>query len=227
MNDLTVLCVFVNGPYPYTPEYVIRLERMVRKHLDRPFRFVCLTDQPKAFNKPIETIEIPPTVAPGVGGYWSKIRLFDTALGLAGRLAFFDLDVLIVSDLAPIVDYAAPFAICECELRHERPAREVDKWGHTIIRAFNASVMVWDAGQCRDFYEGWAPSVAARLSGDQDWYAERHPGAAVMPYEWFPRISRLTGEPPASAKVVLVKTPKNHLAGKKYPWFDALWGGLN
>ena len=224
MTDLTVTCVFVRGPYPYTPEYVIRLERMVRKHLARPFRFVCLTDQPKAFKAPIETIEIQSMLADGVIGYWNKIRLFDPEMGFKGRMLFLDLDTLVVSDLAPIVDYPAPFALCEDELAHERPVHAINSAGLAIIRKFNASAMVWYAGLNRDLFEAWTPAVTGRLQSDQDWYAERYPNAAAMPYQWFPRISRVQPPWPDDAKVVLVKTPKNHIAAKQWPWFEPLWG---
>jgi hypothetical protein len=45
-----------------------------------------------------------------------------------------------------------------------------------------------------------------------------------MPVEWFPRLSQITGPPfDAAARVILAKTPKNHLAARQWPWFDAAW----
>jgi hypothetical protein len=223
---LTVACVFVKGPYPYTPEYVIRLERMVRKYLDRPFRFVCFTDQPEAF-RDIETITITSVLRgdPEAIGYWNKLQLFNPAHNLIGRVMFLDLDVLVVSDLSPIADYPAPFALVTDELAREKPRNDVNTVGKAIIRQFNASAMVWYAGLQRDLYEKWTPAVTKRLQSDQDWYAERYPNATGMPVEWFPRISRVQPPWPADAKVVLVKTPKNLKACEKWPWFEAMWGG--
>lgn len=231
--SLTVACVFVKGNYPYTPEYVIRLRRMVQWHLPRQFRFVCFTDQPE--NIPahagrsggwIETIRIP-----NFGleqAYWHKVQVFNPAHGLSGRVLFLDLDTLIVDDLSPLVDYPAPFALAACQMALEKPVREVDAKGRLIIRKFNASAMVWDVGKTDRLWLDWTPAVASRLQGDQDWYAEQASDAAAMPVEWFPRLSRLDGPPfPDGTKVILAKKPKNHLAAKQYPWFESLWGGRN
>jgi len=223
---MTVACVYVSGPYPYTPEYVIRLARMVRRWLARPFRFVCFTDQPGLFEAPIETIRIPATLpaAPKAIGYWNKLQLFNPVHGLSGRVLFLDLDVLVVSDLAPIVDYPAPFALAADEIALEKPTPAINSVGLTILRQFNASAMAFDGGTLADLWQDWSPTVTDRLQSDQDWYAERRPEASAMPASWFPRISRVQPPWPADAKVVLVKTPKNHLAVQKWPWFDAQWG---
>lgn len=226
---MTVACVFVKGPYPYTAEYVVRLERMVRRYLGRPFRFVCFTDQPEAFAAPIETVRIPSQLpgCPQAVGYWTKLQIFNPAHGLTGRVLFLDLDVLVVGDLSPVVDFPAPFALCADEMALERPAVSVDSIGRTILRRFNASVMAFNGGGLADLWRDWSPEVTRRLQGDQDWYAERYPQAGAMPFEWFPRLSRIPGPPfSPAARVVLSKKPKNHLATQQLPWFEPLWGGL-
>lgn len=224
---MTVACVFVRGPYPYTAEYVTRLHAMVRAHLRRPFRFVCLTDQPNLFRAPIETVRIAPTLpgCPAANGYWTKVQLFNPANQLTGRVLFLDLDTLVVSDLSPLVDYPAAVGFAADELALERPAVELNKLGQTILRKFNASAMVWDVGAADALWHEWTPEVTARFQTDQDWYGHRMPEAAAMPVDWFPRISRVQPPWPAPSKVVLVKKPKNHLAAKQWPWFNAAWRG--
>lgn len=225
---LTVCCVWVRGPVPYTSDYVVRLERMVRRYLDRPFDFVCLTDQPSELPSSIGRIRIQSlaTAVPRNGvGYWNKVSLFYQAVGFRGRVLYIDLDSLLVSDLSPIVDYPAPFAITEDALVKERAHLDTDRYGRKLVRAFNSSVMVWDAGFGADIYNAWTPDVAQRLSTDQDWIAERYPTAAAMPYAWFPRISRQQPPWPDEAKVVLVKKPKPHEAVARWPWFEQAWGG--
>lgn len=225
---LTVACVFVRGPYPYTADYVVRLERMVRRYLPRPFRFVCLTDQPWLFRDPIDTLAIPATLD-GAVGYWTKLQLFNPAHArfLGERVLFLDLDTLVVGDLSPIVDQSAWFSLVEDELARERPARSVNTAGQTVLRQFNASVMVFDPHwpMVQRIWEAWTPDVAQRLQSDQDWYAELYPAATAMPADWFPRISRAQPPWPEAAKVVLVKKPKNHLAAQQWPWFAEQWGG--
>lgn len=225
---LTVACVYVQGPYPYTAEYVTRLERMVRRHLARKHWFVCLTDRPNELPSTIETIPIAPLtgIVPRNGeGYWNKVRLFDPAVGLnTGRILYLDLDTLIVSDLAPIVDFPAPFALTTDALVAERAHLTTDRYGRRLVRKFNSSVMVWDAGTHTALFRDWTPAVAERLSTDQDWIAEHAPAAVGMPLAWFPRISQVQPPWPPDAKVVLVKKPKNHQAAERWPWFEPLWG---
>lgn len=224
---LTVVCVFVRGPYPYTADYVVRLERMVRRQLARPFRFVCLTDRAEELPATIEAIRIRGLAGqvPNNGaGYWNKVRLFDPALHLRGRVLYIDLDSLIVGPLEPIVDYPASLALTEDALVLERAHLNTDRYGRGLVRRFNSSVMVWDGGLHQDLWTRWTPAVAQRLSTDQDWIGEQAEDAVGMPLGWFPRISRVQPPWPADAKVVLVKKPKNHEAAQRWPWFEPLWG---
>lgn len=237
MTTLTVLCVWVAGPVPFTADYVGRLERMVRRFLPRPFRFVCLTDQPGAFalDRRIETIRIAAADAPVNGrGFWAKVQCFNPAHGFAGRMLFLDLDVLIVRDLTDIVTTPAAFALAADAFVDERGAVDVDRYGRRIARKFNSSVMVWDAGTQDVIWTDWTRATADAYSGDQDWIAVRCPAAVALPVAWFPRLSILVREPqfaatgtplPPGATVVLVKKPKNVPAMAQWPWINAVWGG--
>lgn len=216
----TVACVFVKGEYPYTPEYVTRLRSMVTRWMERPFRFVCLTDQPWLFAD-VETIPVSK-----LDGFapWTKLELFNPARQWTGRMLYLDLDTLIVSSLEPILNIDADFAITDDPERHHTP-RTKDSFGRQIVRRFNSSVMVWDGGLHTDLYTGWTPAVAKRLSGDQDWIGEQFPNATRLPRNWFPRISEAVRPPwPQDAKVIFVKVPKNHILAKEQPWFAPLWG---
>jgi len=219
---LTVACVWVAGHVPFTAQYVVRLQSMVARNLARSFRFVCLTDRPQLLPARIETIEIPPPGA--LKGWWRKLELFNPAHGLAGRVLYLDLDVLIVAGLDPIVAFPAPFALAPDGAPEFRP-----KSGHATVKRFNSSVMVWDADQVQangsPLHADFVPAVADRLWGDQDWIGERWPAASRMPLEWFPRISEIggAGDVPPEAKVVLVKKPKNELAAELWPWFRRRW----
>lgn len=229
MTPLTVVCLLVAGPVAeYSVEHVVRLERMVRAHLARPFRFVCFTDGSRgALPALIETVEIPAVddAVPLNGrGYWHKLQIFNPTRGLAGRVLYLDLDVLVVGDMAPIVDWPAPLALADDELRTERPPLERDRHNRQVKRRFNGSVIVWDAGTQDALFTGWAITATERLSTDQDWIGEQAPHAQAMPASWFPRISRVQPPWPADAKVVFVKKPKPMEAARRWPWFDAAWG---
>jgi len=220
MTPLTVACVFVEGPYPYTADYVVRLERMARRWISGPFRFVCLTDRP-ALLPGIETVAIPRTLHGGEG-YWAKMRLFDPALGWTGRVLYLDLDVLLVAPLDPILECPAPFALT-ADPRYG--AKAIDRFGRKVIYKFNSSVMLWTAGEQVDLFTDLTPETVERLSTDQDWIAEKYPKAVGLPRAWFPRLSEAIAPPwPSAAKVVLVKVPKNHIAATRWPWFASAWG---
>lgn len=219
-DSVTVACVFVQGEYAYTSEYVTRLRAMVRRWIDRPFRFVCLTDQAVRFSGDIETIPVQklPGFAP-----WTKLELFNPARAWTGRLLYLDLDSLIVAPLQPILDAPASFAITADPPKPGQRLR--DAYGRAIVRRFNSSVMVWDGGSSTELYTDFRPELVHRLSGDQDWVGERLPEAHTLPRSWFPRISEAIRPPwPVDAKVVLCKVPKNSILAREQPWFAPLWG---
>lgn len=236
MTPLTVACVWVKGNVDYPVEYVIRLRKMVARHLQRPHRFFCLTDRPAAFydyymqgGTGIGLIEIP--TPKGFFGWWSKMELFNPANGLDGRVLYLDLDTLVVDDLAPIVDYPAAFALVP-DAGNFKP-----KDGRKVVKRFNSSVMAWDAGttvhQIWRLYAPNAPLWHLNYWGDQDFLGMvLKRGGAAMPLEWFPRLSELNATerdygPESSlnvAKVILCKKPKNTEAAKRWPWFNEMWG---
>lgn len=216
---LTVASVFVKGEYPYTPEYVTKLYAMVRRWIDRPFRAVCLTDQPWT----IHDVESIPIVKLAGFAPWTKLELFNPARQFTGRVLYLDLDSLIVAPLGPLVDTTAPFVITADPPAQAKP-RTHDSFGRSIVRRFNSSVMAWDGGTQTDLYTDWTPDVAKRLSGDQDWIGECLPEATTWPREWFPRLSELCGQRPTDdAKVVFCKVPKNADAVKVVPWVREAW----
>lgn len=214
----TVACVFVRGHVPFTTEYVRRLASMVRRWMDRPYRFVCLTDKTsvRPFGHDIEAIRIPWTGEHF--GWWAKLALFNPKTGLTGRVLYLDLDTLVVNSLAPILDYAAPFALLPHSGRFE------GKNGLRVVKRFNSSVMVFNGGEQTHVVDRFTPDVPRDLWGDQCWLGEQCPDAATMPAEWFPRLSEVQNGPvPPDAKVVLCKTPKNVVAAGRYPWVRAVW----
>ena len=92
----------------YGADYVNVLKNAVSAHLDRPHRFVCLTDDSTGF---IDGIEVFPIPEHGFGtgeyrfGGWPKLSVFAEDLyGLKGRALFIDLDTVILGDLGPLFD---------------------------------------------------------------------------------------------------------------------------
>lgn len=218
MNELTVACVWVKANVPYGAEYVTNLRAMVARHLTRPHRFVCLTDRPARIPD-VSTQSI--AHDPSVFGWWAKLELFNPKR-FTGRVLYLDLDTLVVGSLDEVVDYPSRFAL----LPHGGTFSGVYKGkARRIVPKFNSSVMVWDAGVNSALYTEWAPMMAEEFHGDQDFIGERMPDGAVMPAEWFPRLSEIghLAAPPEAAKVVLCKKPKNTIAAEIYPWVNRAW----
>jgi hypothetical protein len=214
MSEVTVACVWVQANVPFNATYVTRLHSMVRRWLPRPFRFVCLTDRMHALPSEIETI--PVSWSKDLKGWWAKVHLFKPQR-FFGRVLYLDLDTLIVGALDPVVDFPASFALVPDAGTFQ------GKDGLAVVKRFNSSVMVWDAGVNADIYEHWTPAVTQRLWGDQDLIGEVHPEAATMPLEWFPRLSECPDGPKSGAKVLLAKKPKNEIAARQYRWFAEAW----
>ena len=102
-TDRTVLCMKWGPLYPGS--YVNVLHSAVRKHLEGPFRFVCLTPDPEGLDPDIEVYPIPDLgFSPRHFGHgaWPKLSVFQRDLyGLQGRALFIDLDSVIVGSLEP------------------------------------------------------------------------------------------------------------------------------
>lgn len=97
----TILCI--KWGTVFSAAEVNLLFRACRANLDRPLRFVCLTDNedgldPEIESRPIPDIEQTPADwrRPGV---WRKISLYHPDLHDLGRVLFIDLDMAIVGSL--------------------------------------------------------------------------------------------------------------------------------
>lgn len=234
-NLTIVLCLWVRGHVDYRSQYVVRLEQMVKRLARSPIRFIAVTDQPQELPVAMEKVVIRPWVGPFA--WWNKVRLFDPNLGfehiqlpkfqtveepLQGRIVYYDLDTLPLTDPAEIASYPAPFALAP-HGGHFNPR------SHEVVRRFNSSVMTWNAGEQAHVFEQYRAEVSQRYWGDQDWIGTVCPFAATMPAAWFPRLSELALERakppvwPSEAKVILCKKPKNHQAIDRFAWFDEAW----
>lgn len=215
--SLTIACVFVRGHVGFTAEYVERLRDMCER-FGPEHDFVCLTDQPKKLPFAIDVIETE-RVERGMFAWWKKLELFKHERLRHSRVLYLDLDVLVVDELAPIVNFDAPFALIPTE------GDFAGKNGLAVVKRFNSSCMVWDGGVLDWLFDEWRPEVARRLWGDQDWIGEKAYAASTFPLEWFPRLSAIgpSGEIPPAAKVILCKKPKNTEAAARYPWFRERW----
>lgn len=95
-NPLNVITVKTGNRY--TVDYVNKMESMLKRHLDIPFTFHCLTEDPEGLNKSIQVIK-PPEV---LHGWWNKLYLFSDLMP-KGYLLYLDLDQVILGNITEIV----------------------------------------------------------------------------------------------------------------------------
>jgi len=177
----------------YGDEYVTRLRDGVARHLKTPHRFVCYTD------KPVSGVDCETPLC-GYPGWWSKIGLFRL-----GHALYFDLDVVITGDLAPLLEINR-FTIIK------------DYWQH----GFNSSVMRI-CGDTEHLWRQFRPELMAHLHGDQDYITAMKPDASTFPADWFPsfKANDCANAAPDGAKAVIFHGhPKPHECGG---WVAEQW----
>lgn len=106
----------------YSVDYVNRLYRGVKAHLRRPFRFVCVTDDPSGLDAGIDAQPVPPRPTEmrnlytyeknGWPNIYLKLLVFKPGFaGLEGTTLFLDIDQIVTGDLDRFFDYR-PGAFC-------------------------------------------------------------------------------------------------------------------
>lgn len=206
-DPLTVACVWkTGGPYDRY-DYVGRMARAVARHLDRPHRFVCLTDAP-AVPDGVERIPL----AHGWRGFWSKIELYRPGL-FRGPVLYLDLDTVVCGKLAPIVDAMAEHPVlCSWDMQHG--------WINSSFLAWNADLscvhdaMLADpAGTMRAYESGgwWGDQGLLQVTLQERripwaWVQQAVPAAVA----WHPIPLRGHPAPPGTAVSMWYGHPKPH-----------------
>ena len=145
-----IICLKWGTRYPV--EYTNRLYRSVKKHLSRPFRFLCVTDDPKGLDNGIEAVEIaenPGYEAEMWPNIFIKLCIFkDGFANLEGPTLFFDVDVVIMQDLDCFFDYKPGK---NCIIHNWLPRRK------TLFRGLphigNSSLFRFEAGKSGYIYD--------------------------------------------------------------------------
>lgn len=183
MQSVNVLCI--KWGKKYGPEYVNRLHSMVSRHLNRPYRFVCLTDDAQGIDPAIEVKPIPAIGFPEFderkpwtfGHGWLKLTSFAKPLyDLEGRTLFLDLDIVIVDSLDPFFDQPGEFVVI----------KEWDKSDGTG----NTSVYLFTAGaheDALDYLKTGYPKAVEDVRNEQEFitgYLGRQGKVSFWPDEW-------------------------------------------
>jgi hypothetical protein len=174
MTPLTVVCWRWPPPTGYRstfgPETVEVLRNMVRRHYQKPHRFVCITDTPGDIAADIEAIplwsdlaSVPSPHGKGNPSCYRRLKAFSVEMEtvLGPRFISIDLDTVIVGDLAPVFEFPEDFRI----------------WGETDPRSFyNGSLWGMKTGARKQVWEKFdaktsprAAFDAGKFGSDQGW----------------------------------------------------------
>lgn len=161
-------------------EQVNVLRNMVRRHYQKPHRFVCFTDDPAGIDPDIEVVPLWDTFArlPSPHGgnnpsCYRRLRLYDGAFArqvIGERFVTLDLDTVIVADMVPVWDRPEDFVI----------------WGDTAKGTpYNGSMQLQTAGARQRVWEEFDPATSPQrgralgyIGSDQAWI-----GACLGPGE--------------------------------------------
>ncbi|KGJ15560.1 hypothetical protein [Paracoccus sanguinis] len=227
----------------YGARDVNALARGVARHLARPHRIICFTDDATGLDPGIEARPLPALdLPPGSGDTrWRKLALFNPDLGLTGTALFLDLDLVIVGSLDPFFEVPGEVVILRDDdlfrakpLRRLNPAR--DRFLHMVG---NTSVFRYRVGahpQVVRAYLDDPAAAAARYEHEQQLVSDvldRQGALSYWPQGWCVSfkndcvgrgLASWCGDPeaPPGARIVLFAgSPKmaDVLAGRGGHWY--------
>lgn len=153
----------------YSSAYVNNLHQGVVRHLKRPHRFVCFTDDVDGIHNTIETAPLPDSGGtPSLrDSRWRKLSLFSSALvNLSGPALFLDLDVVIVGSLDVFFDYPGEvLMIRDDDPFRAKPLRKLNPRRDAFLASVgNSSVFRYEIGAHHYIYDSYRtnPDLAHR-----------------------------------------------------------------
>jgi hypothetical protein len=213
-SPVNILCMKWGTRYP--AHYVNILFRSIGRNLSRPFRFVCLTDDPSELLDGIETAPFPEN--PGlVRAAWPNVFMKlmmtrDGFLGLEGPTLFLDLDLVVLDSIDGFFDYR-PGKNCIIHNWWERRKQLLRK----RPEIGNSSIFRFEAGKSNYIYETFLAEMS-RAEDRSIFVTEQHFLTYAMkerywwPEEWV-RSFKFNVRPPFPLNLVM--TPKKP-AGAKF-----------
>jgi hypothetical protein len=226
----------------YGPDYVNRLAGMVRRHLQRPHRLVCLTGEPDGIEAAVTCAPIPtlPPIAQPRERGWLKLASFspDLAPLLGDTVLYLDLDVVIMDALDPLFDHPGAFPL-------------IRDWYHPVRLVGNSSVYRYRPAERHALFEAFCQdtdAIVGRIRNEQEFlseYLEARGELSFWPKSWCQsfRVSCLAPWPlrawqtprqPSDCRVLVFHgepKPPEALVGRPgliqtfrpTPWIDDHW----
>jgi hypothetical protein len=163
--DNTVNCACLIHGDVYEWQYVEKLYSMLKRNISYPVRLHVFTEPERPV--PAEFVKHDLTIWDGVSGpkksWWYKVQMFDRK-HFAGKLLYFDLDVVITGNL----DW-----ILACNPQYLWAIRDFKHLWRPQWNGINSSMMYWDTMQYhrvwKNFSKGDIKEIMRRFPGDQDY----------------------------------------------------------
>lgn len=140
----------------YPAGYVNKLYGMVRRNIQGPLRFVCLTDDPSGVRSEVECLPCPMVALqpPYNNTGWRKIALWARELpGMDGDWLFLDLDVIVTGSLDDFFSFAP-----------EKSFVVMQNWTQPGRGIGNTSVFRFRVGQHPYIYDRLVPEFKTILA---------------------------------------------------------------
>ncbi|RDK82854.1 UNVERIFIED_ORG: hypothetical protein DFO82_2155 [Idiomarina abyssalis] len=231
-KPVNVICI--KWGKKYGPDYVNTLHSMVSRHLSRPFRFVCFTDDFEGINDDVEVKAIPKIgfkdfdeqVPWSKGHGWLKLTCFANPLyDLEGPTLFLDLDIIIVGSLDEFFEPEGEFMV-------------IKEWDKSDATG-NTSVFRFDIGAHEDALEHLKKDPKAAIAdvrNEQEYithFVDRQNKLTYWPEKWCRSFKRHCLRPfplsffqepriPEEAKVIIFHGkphPDDALEGRSGKWY--------
>ena len=140
-NEETVRIITVKWGTKYDADYVNKVYAGIKRYTQRPFTFICFTDNKEGLDENIE----PREQIEDWKGWWGKATIFSKVHGFGEGLNYFiDLDMIISGSLDGMFEFMGRFAL----LRTDEIENEQDNKG-----GYNSSVLIWRGEEFCMIYE--------------------------------------------------------------------------
>lgn len=129
----------------YGAKHVNILYNAVKRNYNKPFRFICVTDDWDGLNPEIEVVELWDKCKK-LGGCYNRLFVFDKAMAkiFGDRFICIDLDCVITGDLSQVFDRTDDFIINEYPVERYKYASHQYYNGGLIMMNAGARQQVWD-----------------------------------------------------------------------------------
>lgn len=183
MNQPVVNVICMKWGTKYTAKDVNILYSMVSRHLTRPYRFVCLTDDKEGISPEIECFDMPAIDVPKEKDVspWRKLAMFSEQIeDLTGKTLFLDLDIVIVDNIDCFFNFSNKFTI-------------IENWTQKGKGIGNSSVYCFNIGQHANvinYYKNHVEEVTNSYSNEQIYLSRKISDIDYWPAQWCKSFKR-------------------------------------